>query len=36
MDIGIRDTFADIGKTILDYLSVDNELQGNSFLQRMV
>lgn len=36
VDIGIRDTFADIGKTILDYLSVDNELQGNSFLQRMV
>lgn len=36
VDIGIRDTFADIGKTILDYLSVDNEMDGNSFLQRMV
>lgn len=31
-DIGIRQSFNDIGKTILDYLEIDNELNGESFL----
>lgn len=30
--LGIRDTFADIGKTILDWFKVKSELQGRSFL----
>lgn len=31
-DIGIRQSFNDIGKTILDYLEIENELNGESFL----
>ena len=31
-NIGIRQSFNDIGKTILDYLEIDNELNGESFL----
>ena len=34
--LGIRDTFSDIGKTILDYLGVDNKLEnGTSFLSEI-
>jgi phosphopentomutase len=31
-DLGIRETFSDIGKTVADYFSVQNELNGTSFL----
>ena len=31
-DMGIRQSFNDIGKTILDYLEIENELNGESFL----
>ncbi len=31
-NIGTRKTFSDIGKTILDYLSVEGKLDGESFL----
>ena len=34
--LGIRDTFSDIGKTILDYLGIDNKLaNGTSFLSEI-
>lgn len=36
INIGTRETFSDIGKTILDYLEIDNELNGNSFLQQII
>ena len=32
VNIGTRETFADIGKTILDFFNVENELLGKSFL----
>ena len=32
VNLGIRETFADIGKTILDFFNVENELVGKSFL----
>ena len=32
VNIGTRETFADIGKTILDFFNVKNELVGKSFL----
>ncbi len=32
-DLGVRKTFSDIGKTILDYLEIENDLNGESFLQ---
>ena len=32
VNIGTRETFADIGKTILDFFNVQNELVGKSFL----
>lgn len=36
VSLGIRDTFSDIGKTILDYLDIDNKLEnGTSFLSEM-
>ena len=31
-DLGIRNSFNDIGKTILDYLDIENDLNGESFL----
>lgn len=31
-DIGIRKSFTDIGKSILDYLNIPNDLHGESFL----
>lgn len=37
VDLGIRPTFADLGKTIADYFGVaSNELRGNSFLGSIV
>ncbi|MCI1959515.1 MAG: phosphopentomutase [Clostridia bacterium] len=33
VDLGIRSTFADLGKTILDYLGLENTLPGTSFLK---
>jgi phosphopentomutase len=33
IDLGIRSTFADLGKTILDYLGLENTLPGTSFLK---
>ncbi len=33
VNIGTRETFADIGKTILDFFNVQNELVGKSFLK---
>lgn len=32
VNLGTRETFADIGKTILDFFNVENELVGESFL----
>jgi phosphopentomutase len=31
-DLGIRNTFSDVGKTVADYFNVDNKLNGVSFL----
>lgn len=31
-DLGVRSTFADIGKTVADFFKVDNDLCGKSFL----
>ena len=36
VNIGTRETFADIGKTILDFFNVENELVGKSFLNDIV
>ena len=36
VNIGTRETFADIGKTILDFFNVQNELVGKSFLKDIV
>ena len=35
VNIGTRETFADIGKTILDFFNVENELVGKSFLNEI-
>lgn len=32
-NLGTREGFCDIGKTICDYLNVDNDIEGNSFLE---
>ena len=32
VNLGTRVGFGDIGKTVLDYLGIDNDIQGNSFL----
>ena len=31
-DLGIRKTFADVGKTVADFFKIDNQLNGVSFL----
>ena len=36
VNLGIRSTFSDIGKTILDYLGVTGDIQGESFLPDVV
>ena len=33
--MGVRKSFSDIGKTILDYLDIPNELYGESFLKEI-
>lgn len=35
IDLGTRSSFCDIGKTILDYLNITNELNGISFLNKI-
>ncbi len=35
IDLGIRKTFSDIGKTILDNYNIDNDLPGTSFLKEV-
>lgn len=35
INLGTRDTFADIAKTVLDYFNVDNSLSGRSFLKEV-
>lgn len=34
--IGIRDTYADIGKSVLDYLNIKNNLVGKSFIREII
>ncbi|MCL2559126.1 MAG: phosphopentomutase [Turicibacter sp.] len=36
INLGTRSTFSDIGKTILDYLGVDGDIGGESFLQEVI
>ncbi|MCH8169601.1 MAG: phosphopentomutase [Bacteroidetes bacterium] len=31
-DLGIRETFSDVGKTVADFFAIDNSLKGKSFL----
>ena len=33
--LGVRRTFSDIGKTILEYLDIENDLYGESFLREI-
>ncbi|MCL1990712.1 MAG: phosphopentomutase [Defluviitaleaceae bacterium] len=35
INLGIRSTFSDIGKTILDYLGIDGKIEGESFLNEI-
>ena len=35
INLGTRETFADIGQTILDYLGVSGDIQGTSFLSKV-
>ena len=32
-DLGIRETFADVGKTVADFFKIDTDLKGTSFLK---
>lgn len=36
VDLGIRKTFADAGKTVLDFLGIENDLFGESFLTNII
>lgn len=36
INLGTRKGFCDIGKTICDYLNVDNDISGNSFLEEIL
>ena len=36
MDLGSRETFADIGKTVLDYFHISNQLDGESMAAEML
>ncbi|NLC65772.1 MAG: phosphopentomutase [Clostridium sp.] len=36
VDIGVRESFSDIGKTVLDYLDIENKLYGKSFLKEII
>lgn len=35
VNLGVRSSFCDIGKTILDILNIDNTLNGSSFVEKM-
>ena len=35
INLGVRSTFSDIGKTVLDYLDVEGDIQGESFLNQV-
>lgn len=35
-ELGIRDSFTDIGKSVLDYLGIDNNLEGKSFINEII
>lgn len=35
VDLGTRKGFTDIGKTILDFFNIDNEIKGESFLDKL-
>ncbi|MGL4791344.1 MAG: phosphopentomutase [Anaerotignaceae bacterium] len=35
VDLGVRSTFADLGKTVGDYLALENSLAGTSFLKEL-
>lgn len=35
-ELGIRDSFTDIGKSVLDYLGIDNSLEGKSFISEII
>ena len=36
VNLGIRSTFADLGKTVVDYLGIENSLPGTSFLKNII
>ncbi|MEG2811834.1 MAG: phosphopentomutase, partial [Clostridium sp.] len=36
VNIGTRDSFADIGKTVLDILNINNDIDGNSFKDKII
>lgn len=36
VNLGIRSTFADLGKTVVDYLGIENNLPGTSFLKNII
>lgn len=36
INLGTRDSFSDIGKTILDYFGINGEIEGNSFLKEIL
>lgn len=36
VNIGIRNSFTDIGKSILDYFNVKNEINGDSFIEKII
>ena len=35
-ELGVRDSFTDIGKSILDYLQIENDLKGKSFIDEII
>ena len=36
VNLGVRSTFADLGKTVVDYLGIENSLPGTSFLKNII
>lgn len=36
VDLGVLDTFADLGKTVAEYLGIENDLSGKSFLNKIL
>jgi phosphopentomutase len=35
-NLGTRKTFADVAKTILDYLNIKNDIEATSFLKDLI